>query len=125
VAFPADEKRVDAAESAIGRRFPPELRDRLLRDNGGEVIVRGAPEEDDVWQLHPVWDDSDRKRAGRTANHVVRETEEARAAGLRGDAVAIASNGTGDLLVLLGEDDDPRWWDHETGDTQRVSVNWS
>lgn len=125
VAFPTDLDRVNAAESALGRRLPSALRERLLRDNGGEVFVRDAPGEDAAWQLHAVWDDSDRKRAGRTANHIVHETHEARTGGLPGDALAVASNGTGDLLILLPNDDSLHWWDHETGDTRPVAVDWS
>jgi hypothetical protein len=120
VAFPVDEERLAAAEEALGRRFPDGLRARLLRDNGGEITVEGHP---GVWQLHPVWDDGDRKRMGRTANHVVRETEEH--GEVPGGAVVIAANGTGDLLVLPEGSDDPAWWDHETGELHPVRTGWS
>lgn len=102
------------------------MRNRLLRDNGGEIIVRDAPDPEEEWQLHPVWDDSDRTRAGRTANHVVRETEAVHEAdvGLPPGTVVIASNGSGDLIVLLPDDDEPRWWDHESGSSHPVSVEW-
>jgi hypothetical protein len=35
---------------------------RLLRDNGGDLKIAG-----DWWILHPVRDDTDRKRLKRTA----------------------------------------------------------
>ena len=91
-----------------------------MRDNGGEITVEGHP---GVWQLHPVWDDGDRKRMGRTANHVVRETEEH--GEVPGGAVVVAANGTGDLLVLPEGSDDPAWWDHETGELHPVRTGWS
>jgi hypothetical protein len=121
VAFPVDEERVAAAEEALGRPLPAGLRERLLRDNGGEVIVEGYP-GDAEWQLHPVWDDGDRKRMGRTANHLVRETEEH--GELPDGAVVVGANGTGDLLVLPAGDDEPAWWDHETGELHAVRTDW-
>ena len=55
-----------------------------------------------LWQLHPVFDDSDRKRMGRTANHLVRETAVARGwSGFPAEAIAIGANGSGDRLVLM------------------------
>jgi len=57
---------------------------------------------------------------------VVHETEEARAwPGFPEGAVAIASNGSGDQLVLLaapggGLDEAPWRWDHETRELTRV-----
>ena len=49
VPFPVSEQRIIEAEQALGRGLPQELRQRLMRDNGGEVIV-----DDDDWFLHPV-----------------------------------------------------------------------
>jgi hypothetical protein len=124
MAFPVDEARIVVAEEALGRSLPEALRTRLLRDNGVDIEAAGEL-GDDEWQLHPVWDDSDRKRAGRTANHIVRETEEARTwAGFPDGAVAVADNGTGDKLVVLSGDDRVRWWDHESGATHEVVVGW-
>jgi hypothetical protein len=53
------------------------MRERLLRNNGGEILVEwdGDGEE---WQLHPVFDDSDRETTRRSANHLVREQQSAR-----------------------------------------------
>jgi hypothetical protein len=123
VAFPVDEARIAAAEEALGRRLPHGLRERLRRDNGGEIPVEGYP-GDDVWQLHPVWDDGDRKRMARTASHVVRETDE-HGELLPEGTVVIGDNGSGDLLVLPAGSDNPAWWDHETGDLQPITTDWS
>lgn len=122
--IPVDEERITAAETELGRRLPPPLRARLGRENGGEVEANCELGDDD-WQLYPVWDNSDRKRARRTANHVVRETAGARAwEGFPQGAIAIASNGTGDRLVVLRDTDVVAWWDHETGGTHAAAVEW-
>jgi hypothetical protein len=57
---------------------------------------------DDVWNLHPILDASDRKRVKRSCNDILRET--ALMHDWRGwpeNALAIGSNGGGDRLVLL------------------------
>jgi hypothetical protein len=127
VAFPVGEDRIEQAETELGRRLPEALRARLLRDNGGEIRVHGYAGDDPIWSLHPVWDPGDRRRAARTANHIVRETEEARreAAGLPSGSIVIAGNGTGDLLVVLAGADDVVWWDPETTEVEHVTADWS
>ena len=121
------EECINAAERALGRNLPGPLRERLKRNNGGDVEVTGYSSDNPNWELHPVLDSNDRKRAGRSANHIVRETEEAHSvpevAPPQGSVVI--ADGTGDLLRLLKEDDCPYWWDHETGDVHRVAVDWS
>ncbi len=97
------------------------MRARLLRDNGGDIEADG-----EVWILHPVWDAGDRKRMARTANHVVRETREAgKLVGYPTAAIAIASNGTGDFLVLRAGSDEVECWEHETGECRAAVVSWS
>ena len=45
MAFPVDEERIEAAERALGRALPPALRERLRRDDGGDVdLVPELPE---------------------------------------------------------------------------------
>ena len=64
--------------------------------------------------IHPVWDDGDRKRMRRTANHVLVETEQAKKwHGFPQSAVVIASNGHGDLLIVLPGSGSIHRWDHE------------
>lgn len=122
MAYAVPASAIDAAERRLGRTLPPLLRERLLRDNGGEVNATG-----DVWQLHPVWDGTSKRTMRKTAAHLVTETESARSwARFPRGAVAIASNGTGDLLLLLPEDDDVKHWNHATGEvTPGVQVDWS
>jgi hypothetical protein len=126
VPFPVGEDQIEEAEAQLGRALPRALRTRLMRDNGGEIEVDGYPGDDPVWSLHPVWEASDRRRMARTANHIVRETREAHdsIADLPAAALVIADNGSGDLLLVL-DDDEVVWWDHETGEVEPVTVDWS
>lgn len=110
MAFPVTEDKILAAEEILGRRLPETLRERLLQNNGGEVIDN----ENNDWILHPVRDDSDRKRLVRTANDIIRETESAREwDNFPENAIAIANDGTGDLIILLPDDDAFYIWSHE------------
>jgi len=124
MAFPGTDEILRRAEQELGLVLPPFYRTRPLRENGGEVEAA-----DDTWQLFPVQDMSDRKRLSRTANHVVRETAEARTwPRFPAAAVAIAANGSGNYLILqpaagkLG--DTVFLWDHEMGTASPVDVTW-
>jgi hypothetical protein len=120
MAFPVSEQRIEATERELGRRLIPEHRARLRRNNGGEVECG-----EDTWQLHPVWDDSDRRTIARTTSHIVHETEEAMATvSFPSDAIAIASDGCGNLLVVRFGSSRVERWDHETGECSLVVVDW-
>jgi hypothetical protein len=114
MALPTRQTFIDNAENALGAKLPPWLTARLLKENGGEIEAAG-----DHWQLFSVFDSRDRKHASRSATHIVSETQAARAwAGFPPDAIAIAANGTGDLLVLLPGPDrrrglEARLWRHD------------
>jgi hypothetical protein len=109
--FPVDPERIAAAERELGFVFPVAWRSALERRNGGELAL-----SDDDWRIYPVWDDSDRKHAGRTANHVARETAQARTwPQFPTGAVALASNDSGDLLIVLAGSASVWRWDHEQG----------
>lgn len=126
--LPTTEGCISAAERELGRKLPSPLRERLKRNNGGDIHVTGYSSDGGCWELHPVFDATDRKHAKRSANHIVGETQEARSvpeAAPPEGSVVIAGNGTGDLLLLPRDDDCPYWWDHETGDVHRVTVDWS
>lgn len=115
--FPVGQSDMETAEAVLGARLPAALRLRLMRDNGGEVEVG-----EDFFELFKVLDTSDRVRRARTsARDIVSENQSAREwRGFPTAVVAIADNGTGDLLVLalegsrLGER--AFVWDHETGE---------
>ncbi|MEL6362711.1 MAG: SMI1/KNR4 family protein [Pseudomonadota bacterium] len=119
--FPVDISFIEAAEKSLGSKLPDPLRVHLQRDNGGEFMIGEEP-----WWLFPVWDDSDRKRVSRTANHIVKETELARSdSGLPGDAITIAHDGGGNYLFFKAGTDEFRFWDHETGDEGPVEIEWA
>jgi hypothetical protein len=118
--FPVSQQRIEAAEAQLGRRLLTEHRSRLLRNNGGEVYCNGV-----AWQLHPVWDDTDRRTMARTANHIVHETEEAANwLGFPAGAIAIGSDAGGDLLVIRAGGVGVERWDHETRECSPVDVDW-
>ena len=124
--FPVDIQFVKAAEQLLGVLFPPSFVVRMVRQNGGEVFAGG-----DCWQLYPFFDSSDRTRLKRTCNDIVRETKSDRdRPGFPSKAVAIATNGTGDRLVLIAAEDgmlshEVYWWDHETDALNKVADDFS
>jgi len=100
----------------------------MMRQNGG-----GIETPPDAWQLYPILDTSNRKRPKRTCNDIVSETRKPREwTGYPAEeAVAIGSNGTGNLLVFVRDPQSPdslagqvHWWDHETGDLNLVVMNF-
>jgi hypothetical protein len=120
LAFPVSEQRIEAVERELGRRLLPEHRARLRRDNGGEVLADG-----DTWRLHPVRDDSEPRTLARTSSDIVHETREALSwPSFPSDAIAIASDGSGNLLVFRFGSSQVERWDHETGECSPVAVDW-
>jgi hypothetical protein len=125
MAFPVSEERIAAAEAELGVRLPDDLRARLRADNHGYVAVEDWPE---VWNLFPVWDDSDRSRIRRTAEHIVRANRADRLEGARSrgelpaDALAFAADDGGNLLVATGGG--YAIWVGATGELLDATVVW-
>ena len=125
--FPIAEEFIDETERKLGVVFPQSFRKRMSRKNGGELLTT-----EDAWQLHPFYDATDRKRISRTSNDIVRETASARQwPEFPPEAVAIGSNGAGDVLILLpGVADStllqpkPFVWLHETGELERTDISF-
>src|SRR5215467_12514517 len=97
----------------------------MMMSNGGRVLAY-----DDVWDLHPILDTSDRKRLKRTCNDILHETHFMRDwPGWPENALAIASNGSGDRLILLKVDRryDPTvyLWLHDTSELAAVAEVFS
>ena len=100
MALPTHQKSIDNAEASLGLSLPAWLKERLIRENGGEIETG-----EDIWQLFSVLDTSDRKTASRSATNIVSETKSAHTwTGFPPNAIAIADNGTGDLLILLADE---------------------
>ncbi len=126
MAFPTTEAHINAAEKELGVQLPAEYRGRLMARNGGELSTAG-----DDWRVFPVHDSTDGDRTKGTSNHIVQETRKARASeGFPKDAVAIATNGSGDYLILMpgrraGQlDPQVQLWSHETRKTKPVALRY-
>jgi len=127
--FPVDAQWITETEAKLGVRFPAAFVTAMAQRNGGSVRV-----SIDSFTLFPFFDKTDRKRIQRTCGSIDRETTAARNDwfGFPPDAVAIGSNGAGDLLVLLPMKDAPDtlqhtiyWWDHETGEVYHAADDFS
>lgn len=126
--FPVDEIYIKQTEEKLGVEFPNSFKIKMMKDNGGEI----ATAQDD-WQLFPFFDSSDKKRLSRTSNNITRETEIAKKwPKFPPDCIAIASNGSGDVLVFKRGspqtkklEDTVYSWSHETGELDKVSSSFS
>ena len=124
--FPIDEKYIAQTEKQLGLIFPSHFKAKMIQMNGGEVIA-----DDDVWQLFPFFDQADKKRIKRTCNHIIYETKQAKQwQDFPSDTIAIASNGSGDLLIFKKLDnvqqleDTVYRWSHETAALKVVAQHF-
>jgi len=115
MAFPVDEKYISKAENELGVIFPESFRNKMMKLNGGGVEVLS-----DYFELHPFYDESEKKRIKRTSNSIVHETKVSHTHyGLPENLVVIGNNGGGDVLVYKKESDGSikdmvYWFNHET-----------
>jgi hypothetical protein len=124
--FPVDIKFIIETEQELGIVFPDRFKTKMTTENGGELMT-----EDDNWHLFPFFDKSDRKRISRTCNHIGLETKQAKEWGdFPSNGIAIASNGCGDILILLPTTENSNKlsneifiWFHETGKIKKVADN--
>lgn len=128
MAFAVDIAMVKRAESKLGRKLPLGYVAKMCQHNGGEVDA--GPDD---WVLHPIFDDSDRTRLKRTCNDILHETKWNRenCHAFPEDVLVIGTNGGGDLLVFRADSqsdgfgDAVFWWDHETGELNKVADDFS
>jgi len=123
--FPIGDEQLDRAEAEIGAALPSAYREAMKRENGGEFET-----DTDDWFLHPIFDNTDRKRIARTANHVLLETKQAmKWAGFPRNGLCVGHNGAGDLLVFLGNGqiigDALYAWRHETSETELIATDFA
>ncbi len=123
--WPVSETYIDACEQTLGCKLPESYREGMMALNGGTVVCA-----QDEWGLHPIWDKSDKKRLKRTAMDVARETkEQSRWTGWPSNAICIAGNGSGDVLVFLSANGvcqpEVLRWSHETGALAEVAKDFS
>ena len=125
VSFDLAEHFLATAEATAGATLPASYRRSMSSSNGGEVEVEG-----EVWELFPIADTSDRRRLSRTAGHVIVETSRlSEWPRFPKHALAIASNGTGDVLLFLRFADKlgsaVYEWSHETGELNCIAGDFS
>src|SRR5262249_51803385 len=126
--FPVSEMEIENTERVLGYRFPPLMRVRMMRENGGEFEIGG-----EAWWLLPFRDRSTRKTRSRTMTDILSETEELRSSGLAfpSNGAAIAHNGSGDYVVLVPDAELPDrfstvarvWRMHGPEMSERVDLN--
>ena len=117
-------KYIELAEEAIGLKFRDTFKNKMIVENGGEIIVKN-----ESWQLIPFFDKSSKKRIIRTSNHIVRENESIKNWNrFPENAIAIGLNGSGDCLLLLIDDIYPNRlsdkimeWSHENGKLVKIA----
>jgi len=115
MSFPVQEKYIEQAESELGIRFPDSFRNKMMKQNGGEIEIG-----EDYFQLYPFYDTSEKKRIKRTCNSIVHETKNERTHyGMPDYLIAIGNNGGGDILVYkINQNNklEPNvyWLNHET-----------
>ena len=122
--FPIDEKYIHETETELGLELPEKFKQKMIIENGGEIFTN----EDD-WQIYPFYDKSDNNRISRTCNHIGLETKQAKEwDNFPANAIAIATNGCGDHLILLPINnnnkklsDEIYFWFHETGEIIKIA----
>lgn len=124
--FPTSEEFISEEERRLGAGLPATFRAYLSESNGGEVEVL-----EDVWQVFPVFDSSERKRSARTANHLFRERDVSRSwGGFPIDALPFADCGSGDRLVFLLESETKYGeavylWSHEQRNLEKLAESFN
>jgi hypothetical protein len=68
VPFELDERFIIATEQKLVASLPYSYRQAMMTSNGGELLAHN-----DVLDLHPILDTSDRKRLKRSCNDILHE----------------------------------------------------
>ena len=118
--FPVEEKYITETELEFDVKFPIEFKKSMIVNNGGEFYE---------FQLYPFFDKSSKKRISRTCNHIGLETKRIREwDNFPTNAIAIGSDGSGNCIVLMHNgnkilSDEIFFWDHETGECEKIAEN--
>lgn len=112
---PVDVKFIENTEKELSVKFPPNYRDKMKKDNGGELSSRHC----EWWELFHFFDTTNRKTITKTCINIIRETKSAKKwYGLPENAIAIGTDRFGNYLFFLPKKDDPdvledvvyAWW---------------
>lgn len=120
--FPVDEKYIIETEKELKVKFPPQFKRKMMILNGSDLIKNDFGAE-----LYPFFDKSDKKRISRTCNHIGLETKNLKEwADFPDNAIAIASDGFGNQLVLIHNGDgvlldEIYFWEHETNKLEKIA----
>jgi len=125
MAFDLDKKYIDKVEKTLEATLPSAYKKSMMQSNGGTIEL-----DDEVWELFPIQDNSDKKRISRSCNHILHETQIAKEwNGFPQGSLAIASNDIGDLLIFKKDDDryiDTVYkWSHETKHSEVVADSFN
>jgi len=121
--FPIDKKYIGETESELNVKFPSEFKKRMIKSNGGELLISNEFE----FELHPFLDKSNRKRISRTCNHIGLETKNAfEWNGFPKNGIAIGADGFGNKLILTHNGngdltDELHFWNHETKKAEKIA----
>ncbi|WP_044626404.1 SMI1/KNR4 family protein [Neotamlana nanhaiensis] len=121
--FPLEEKYITETELELNVKFPSELKNRMIKSNGGELLISDKFE----FELYPFFDKTDRKRINRTCNHIGLETKNAREwNGFPDNGIAIGTDGFGNQLILIHNGngnltDELHFWNHETRQVEKIA----
>jgi len=122
--FAIELKYIEETEKDLHVKFPDNFKLRMQKSNGGEWET----EEMEI-ELHPFFDKSDKKRIGRTCNHIGLETRNARQwSGFPENGITIGSDGYGNQIILMHNgdgklDETIYFWDHETREIEIIAEN--
>jgi len=118
MAFDLHEKFIVAAEKTLNCKLPSSYRWSMQENNGGTIEA-----DDGFWDLFTIADNSDKKRLSRSCNNIITEMKRSSLrANFPKNVLAIASDGTGDLMILKKDPsgdcyfDNVYIWFHETGE---------
>ena len=123
MAFPIEEKYIIETEKQLNLQFPPIFKNKMIIENGGEIET-----DEDLWNLYPFFDKSDKKRISRTCNHIILETQNAKEwNNFPKNAIVIAGNETGDKLILIKTQNKLEEaiyiWYHDDGEIEKLFEN--
>jgi hypothetical protein len=96
---PASEESLQETEAALKIKFPPSYREKMLKENGGELKLKEG-----VFHLIPVRSGGREAGAGAAAYDIVNATKEQKKNyTFPSDGIAFAANDAGDHVVFVKE----------------------
>lgn len=125
---PASEESIHETESALKIKFPPSYRERMLKENGGELKLKEG-----IFRLIQVRGSGSAAGAKPGAQDVVTATKEQKKNyTFPNDGISIAVNDAGDHLVFVKEyyhsdklKNGVFFWNKKIGFVKRVAEDFS